>query len=235
MRRPIAHVYVDGFNLFKRSLSGRPELKWLDLVALAEMALPEFEIGKVYYFSARLKPKATFDLTAPQRQQIYLRALETQSPKVHVIFGQFQAISKLMVALPKEDAIDGSSWRKTKVLKTEEKGTDVNLASRLVADLLLGNCEIGVVMSNDSDQVGPIKMLTDEFGKRVGLIFPLEPGQKGNRELRKTNVEFARRITSTQLLACQLPAQIADANGIISRPEAWSQRLNTEGPENGAF
>lgn len=29
--RPRAIVYIDGFNLYRRALSGHPELKWLDL------------------------------------------------------------------------------------------------------------------------------------------------------------------------------------------------------------
>ncbi len=203
------------------SLSGRPELKWLDLVALAELALPEFEIQKVYYFTARLKPGATFDARAPQRQQAYLRALATRAPKIEIVFGNFRSDPRNLVALPKAEDSTGNAWITTKVLKTEEKGTDVNLAGRLVADLLTKSCDIGVVVTNDSDQVGPIKMLTGEFGCRVGLLFPFQPGSKANRELRSTNVEFSRSITLEQLQNSQFDHVLKDSHGDIHAPPDW--------------
>lgn len=221
MHRAKANVYVDGFNLYKRSLSGRAGVKWLDLLALAQLALPEFDIQKVYYFTARLKPGATFDARAPQRQQVYLRALATRAFTIEIIYGNFRVDARNLVALPKVEHASGTAWLTTKVLKTEEKGTDVNLAGRLVADLLTSACEIGVVVTNDSDQVGPIKMLTEEFECRVGLLFPFHEGTKANRELRSTNVEFARTITLEQLQASQFDQMLKDTHGEIHVPPEW--------------
>ncbi len=221
MIRPRANVYIDGFNLYKRSLSGRTGVKWLDLAALAELALPEFKIQKIYYFTARLKPGATFDARAPQRQQVYLRALATRTSKIEVVYGNFRSDPRYLVALPKIEDETGNAWATTKVLKTEEKGTDVNLAGRLVADLLTSACDIGVVVTNDSDQVGPIKMLTDEFKCRVGLLFPFQEGAKANRELRSTTVEFAQSITLQQLQRSQFAHVLTDAHGEIHIPPEW--------------
>ncbi len=222
MTRPRAYVYVDGFNLYKRSLSGRYGVKWLDLFALAQLALPEFEIRKVYYFTARLKPGATFDARAPQRQQAYLRALATHGSRIEIVYGRFRADPRNLVALPRIEHPNGTSWLTTKVLKTEEKGTDVNLAGRLVADLLTKACDVGVLVTNDSDQVGPIRMLTDEFSCRVGLLFPFHEGTKANRELRSTRVEFAKTLTLEQLQQSQFDTVLNDAHGEIHMPVEWA-------------
>jgi hypothetical protein len=42
------------------------------------------------------------------------------------------------------------------VIKTEEKGSDVNLATHLLHDAHMGRFEVAVVLSNDSDLLEPI-------------------------------------------------------------------------------
>ena len=83
MQRPQARVYVDGFNLYNRLLTGHSALKWLDLPALAAHLLPDYDIQLVRYFTAILKPGLTIDPQSPVRQQIYLRALAAD-PRVPI-------------------------------------------------------------------------------------------------------------------------------------------------------
>lgn len=52
--RPVAHVYIDGFNLYnglKRRAEAKglaaPEYRWLNLSKLAEFLLPEYEVATV--------------------------------------------------------------------------------------------------------------------------------------------------------------------------------------------
>ena len=45
-----------------------------------------------------------------------------------------------------------------RVVKTEEKGSDVNLACHLVADAFEKKCDAAFVISNDSDLLEPIRI-----------------------------------------------------------------------------
>jgi hypothetical protein len=47
------NVYVDGFNLFYGALRGSPH-RWLDLGALCSALLPNDEIHRIRYFTARV-------------------------------------------------------------------------------------------------------------------------------------------------------------------------------------
>lgn len=73
-------VYVDGFNLYYGALKGTP-FKWLDMVSLFDKVLqPRHRILRVKYFTARVSGTPA-DPSKPQRQDIYLRALQTSRPE----------------------------------------------------------------------------------------------------------------------------------------------------------
>ncbi len=83
-------IYVDGFNLYYRALKGTP-YKWLDIVALAKQLVPaNHVVDKVKYFTARVS--GAKDPTSPQRQHIYLRAIDTFQ-EVEIYYGLFLAKS----------------------------------------------------------------------------------------------------------------------------------------------
>ena len=135
-------VYVDGFNLYYGALKARPAARWLDLVALSHLLRPDDSIDAIRYFTARVKGDR--DATAPGRQKLYLAALGTL-PLVTVHFGQFRTHP---VAMPL--AKPGPGKRRTaRVLKTEEKGSDVNLATYLLLDGLDVLCEAAMVISDE--------------------------------------------------------------------------------------
>jgi len=48
-------VYIDGFNLYYRALR-KPEYKWVNIQALAQALLPDDDIAKIKYFTARIQP-----------------------------------------------------------------------------------------------------------------------------------------------------------------------------------
>ncbi|MFW5857215.1 MAG: NYN domain-containing protein, partial [Planctomycetota bacterium] len=138
------YVYVDGFNLYYGCLKGTP-FRWLDLVSLCRNLLPQNEILKIKYFTAHVKPNPN-DTTSHLRQEQYLRALAT-TPMVEVIFGHFL---RSTVWMPRAIS-EGGKPQYVEVIKTEEKGSDVNLAVHLVNDAHLDLFDVGVVVSNDSD------------------------------------------------------------------------------------
>jgi hypothetical protein len=123
-------IYVDGFNLYYRMLATRPALKWLNVKRLAENLLrSENVIVAAKYYTARVSGR--IDSTAPARQQIYLDALATV-PEISVYMGNFLTSEKFagMVKPPKFRpplALPPPWPDVVKVIKTEEKCSDVNL------------------------------------------------------------------------------------------------------------
>ena len=121
-QRVKVRVYVDGFNLYYGALRARPAFRWLDLLALSQIIRPSDTIDAVRYFTARVKGDQ--DPTAPGRQKLYLKAISTL-PAVTIHLGQFRTHP---VRMPLANAALGQT-RTAQVLKTEEKGSDVNLAT----------------------------------------------------------------------------------------------------------
>lgn len=223
--RPRLSLYVDGFNLYRRLLAKHPQDKWLDLEALARHIYPDYEVHRVRYFTAIIKPLPGADAQSPQRQQTYLRALAT-FPRTEIHLGKFRVDTRVMPVHPSELLDDGSP-RTVKVKKTEEKGSDVALASMLLVDAMSGDSDLYVVCSNDSDLVMPLRLTKQRLRQRVGLLSPMEPKRASN-ELKQVGLDDHRQITLDALRSAQLPARIADANGIVTRPARWSE--NSEGP-----
>ncbi len=131
-----SYVYVDGFNLYYGAVRGTP-YKWLDVRRLSELLLPGHSIEAVRYFTARVSARKD-DPHKPTRQQIYLRALRTL-PGLEIIYGSF--LSHDVMMLLAEPNPDGPKF--VKVTKTEEKGSDVNLATHLMHDAHLGRFRLG--------------------------------------------------------------------------------------------
>jgi hypothetical protein len=59
-----------------------------------------------------------------------------------------------------------------RVVKTEEKGSDVNVATCLMLDACRRDCEAVVVITNDSDLREPLRIVREELGLVVGVINP---------------------------------------------------------------
>ena len=141
---PKTHIYVDGFNLFYGAVKGT-SYKWLDLNRLCELLLPHHDIQTIKYFTAKVSDRPS-NPGQHKRQLVYLRALRTL-PNVEIIFGHFLTNK---VKMPLANPAPGGP-RIAEVLKTEEKGSDVNIASHLVNDAHNGSFEVAVLITNDSD------------------------------------------------------------------------------------
>ena len=102
-----------------------------------------------------------------QRQQAYLRALKT-IPGLSIHYGHLLAKTKRRPLARQPQ----TGPRTVEILDTEEKGSDVNLASYLLLDGFEGEYEMAVVISNDSDLELPIRMTRTKLGKEVGGLRP---------------------------------------------------------------
>ena len=148
-------VYVDGSNLYYGELKDTA-WKWLDLPSLFLKVLPpNRRILTVKYFTAKVSSTLA-DKTKPHRQEVYLRALRHYRPEVKVYFGHFLSHPTTM---PLVHPADNQST--AFVIKTEEKGSDVNLAVHLLNDSWLDVYDCAVVVSNDSDIVEAMRLSSD--------------------------------------------------------------------------
>jgi hypothetical protein len=212
MVRPTVNVYVDGFNLYYGSLKGT-SYKWLDLEALCALLLPNYDIKRIRYFTARISGRPDKP-DSPTRQDAYLRALASR-PKVTIHYGKFlQSTIRMPLAAPQP-----GGPRTVEVIKTEEKGSDVNLATYLLIDAFRKDSDVAVVISNDSDLCEPIRVVQDEFEVPVGLIIP---HSRPSEALRRLRPAFVKQIRRGPLSASQFPEKVTDARGrTISKPTAW--------------
>jgi uncharacterized LabA/DUF88 family protein len=103
------------------------------------------------------------------------------------------------------------------VLKSEEKGSDVNLAAHLMRDAYQGACDCAVIISNDSDLLTPIQMVKVDCGLTIGLI---PPRPKGSLEL-KALADFKIDPRVHILAASQFPNVVATATGDAHKPATW--------------
>ena len=203
-------MYIDGFNLYYGALKGSPN-KWLDLRRLCDRLLPGNDVACIRYFTAKVEGRGS-DPRQPQRQETYLRALRT-IPDLTIHLGQFRSRP---TRLPLTDPpTDGP--RTVSVIRTEEKGSDVNLASLLLRDGFEGRFQTAVVVTNDSDLKLPIEIVRDRPGLGVGVVNPHKPSKR-SRDLSPT---FFRQLRPQILGDCQFPYQLQDARGTFRKPDAW--------------
>jgi len=203
-------VYVDGFNLCYGCIRGTP-FRWLDIYRMCTLLLPQHDISRIKYFTAIVSGRSD-DLQKPQRQQVYLRALATL-PGLEIVLGHFlthRVRMRLANPLPGQNPY-------AEVLRTEEKGSDVNLATHLLSDGFLDDYECAVIVSNDSDLAAPIRVARGYLRKRVGL---LNPHPNPSRMLSK-NTDFWKPIRAGVLRASLFPDVLVDARGPIHKPTGW--------------
>ena len=212
-------VYVDGFNLYYGALKARPASRWLDLAVLSRLLRPDDTIDAIRYFTARVKGDR--DATAPGKQKLYLAALGTL-PLVTVHFGQFRTHP---VAMPL--AKPGPGKRRTaRVLKTEEKGSDVNLATYLLLD--------GLDDRTSRPWSSPMTLILRlRSGRRTVASAPSTSSvrvarhrrQLGRRRLIRchTRDHSWTPLDPALLLAAQLPSPLRLPSGrSIHKPPAWA-------------
>jgi len=201
------NVYIDGFNLYYGCIKNTP-YQWLNIAKMCHLLLPNDNIRKIKYFTALVKARPN-DPEQPLRQQTFLRALQT-IPDLEIILGTFLSHEITMPLAP-----PGKGY--VKVIKTEEKGSDVNIATHLLADGFRDNYELAVIVSNDSDLLEPIKFVTRELGKPVGLFNP----HKNPSIALQSNALFIKQIRKGVLANSLFPDILTDAQGTFSKPTGW--------------
>lgn len=133
---------------------------------------------------------------------------------------------------------NGSAY--AEVLKMEEKGSDVNIATYMLIDAFRKDCDQLVVVTNDSDLAEPVRIINKQLNLPVGIFNPhtsdtaLRKARTTGRPLQharpsvelKKAARFYREITSEgpqcHMALSQFPAELIDARGHrIRKPAAW--------------
>lgn len=240
-------AYIDGFNLYRggRKLCGRGAAgwRWLDVRSLIESSFPAnwqaqgAQLVRVIYCTARVS--GLRDASSPKDQDIYIRALQQHGSIDAVEYGNFvsrvkhaplatmRPSGKPKLVKPQwpvrpQDSTTGTRHPDdvfiVSYLRQEEKGSDVNVATHLLIDVLAGNIQAAVVVSNDSDLKLPIREARTRVP--VGLINPghgrLAGGLAGNASDGAGDHWWAD-LDASRYLAHQLPDPI---NG-LTKPNGW--------------
>ncbi len=234
-------VYIDGFNLYYAALKGSP-YKWLDIAAFCRAVLPDnAKICKIKYFTAKVSDRSQRDNKAG-KQGIYLKALRSHCPELEVIYGHFSvhanagrmvtpgdelerkdilARGKRICGVNRQIFNERKQWKRdpgppVHVIKTEEKGSDVNLAVHMVNDAWSKDYDCLAVISNDSDLAEAMRIVKNERNKTVALI--AMPGRGVAHKLKQQST-FIRSAKKINFEKNQLPNPIPDTK--YHKPIDW--------------
>lgn len=225
-----AIFYIDGFNFYFLRTRYQPQFKWLNMKALADVIVqPGTVVQAVRYYTAPVSGKV--DHGAPTRQQALLSALRTV-PEITVHLGRFLYTEKWAgLVQPPRAKPDGYQWNLPApavvyVAKTEEKGSDVNLASHLVRDAFVNAFDVAYVLTDDTDLVEPIRIVTQEVGKQVCVVAPCRP-RNSNRPIPSPALlqvaSFSHYVDDAELAASLFPPVVErPGKKPLRRPATWT-------------
>lgn len=196
-------VYIDGFNLYFGMLdAGFENCKWLNIKSLIDSYLTHNQqLITIKYFTSRI----TNSPSKQKRQTIYLEALE--STGVEIIYGLYKAKN-----IECENC--GHNWS-----ISNEKMTDVNIATHLLIDAFKNNYDTAILISGDSDLVPPIKAVHNNFSnKAVSVFFPPE---RHNNTVSGA-AKGSQIIGKKKIKDNQFPDKVNKKDGfILTKPESW--------------
>lgn len=237
-------VYIDGYNLYYGGRAhcgaGTPGWRWLDVRELVRpyVGWSASRISRIVYCTARVDPNDS--PSASTDQNIYLEALQRSGSVDTIEEGRYDSWAKeaplvAVVAGTRSPALYASSGQETwdqslplrrassgailaTIRKREEKGSDVNVATHLLHDVLKGDVEAAVVISNDSDLALPLNYARDIVP--VGTINPQAKYLAG--ALAGTPTQGAGRHWWKQLRPTDFRrSQLADPIGSLRKPAGW--------------
>ena len=174
-------------------------------MAFANSLLPhpeEYEIVAVKYFTARVNYNPQ-EPTAQVRQSVYLEGLAAFRPELKIVEGYYKRF-RARFPFAKEPCKSCDKVESATVWKTEEKRSDVNLATEILIDQIESEVDCVVLISGDTDFIAPLYYLKKRCGKKV-LVF--NPHERPSEELRAV-ASYYKHIPRDLPARCQLPYEI---------------------------
>ena len=193
-----AIVYIDGFNFyFGLKEKGLSKYKWIDYFSLSEKITPSgFEPILIRYFTSRIKG----DVDKHDRQQKYLNSLKAHiGSKIDIQYGRFQlfpSYCKHCKASPLYCQNCGNEY-----LIRNEKKTDVNIATTMLADCIEKKADCVILISGDSDYEPILVQLNRLFPKIYRVIaFPPKRRNSGIFHCCEDHFDITKADIETSLL-----------------------------------
>gem|GEM_PF-665562 len=219
-------AYIDGFNLYFGCLKQVPHCRWLDVESfvrtLCKEQDPQTNLLNIKYFTAPIKtglsPRGH---ESSKAQHAYIRALVAHCPIIQIIEGKYFIVSGSYYG----DTKPVDFRKKYKVLRPEEKQTDVNIALHMLSDATDGICDQQVLFSNDSDCAPILSTIRQRHpNMRFGVVPPFlktKTDRHPSRELIDLSDWSRKPISESILLDCQLPERIPTRKKPILKPVHW--------------
>ena len=207
-------VYIDGFNFYYGALKSSG-YKWINPAMLAEKMFPNKNIGRIKFFTAPVKFRPD-NPSQVNDQRTYWRALKTIS-NLEIVEGKFYTSRVRMPRVPSGQLVE--------VEKSEEKGSDVNIAAHMLTDGFLKRYSTAILFSGDSDLVTPVQMVRDVLGLDVIVVNPQLKSSKNKRSskmLREAASMYRPDIKDSYLKDSQFPDVFCDKHGRIEKPKSWA-------------
>jgi hypothetical protein len=239
-------VYIDGYNLYYggRRLCGKGTRgwRWLDVRAMVDSVIMKkgrwtgATISRVVYCTARIG--GTSDPGSIRDQATYIDALQAsgsidvleegyylektavgplalrdQAGRPQLAKTQWPLVVQDPIGSPRPDAVILAQ-----IASREEKGSDVNVASHLLIDVLSGGVDAAVVVSNDSDLKFPLAQARTIVP--VGLINPsqrMTAGALRGQQTEGVGGHWWRKLGFQDFTNNQLP----DPVGALAKPTGW--------------
>jgi len=202
MKRVIA--YIDGFNLYYGLRSKNWKwFYWLNIQEMARLMLkPGQTLVNTRYFTTAVK----HPLDKHKRQAMFLEALRTLSD-FQIYYGHFLASTVTCKNC-------GHTYQ-----THHEKMTDVNIATELMSDAFQDKFDIALLVSADSDLVGPVQMVQQLFRKkRIVVAFPPNRYSNALKRIANAYTHIGRNVLSKSVF----PDQVAKPDGfVLQRPAQW--------------
>lgn len=238
-------VYIDAFNLYygMRDHCGRGTAgwRWLDIRSLANdlAGWGGSTVERIVYCTAYVDPA---DNQAAHRDQaLYIKALREHQSIDVLQLGRYVAWPKNLplartLGTGSAEVIQptgSESWRGLPISRVsgpnggmfmatvrnrEEKGSDVNVATHLLADVFRGEVDAAIVVSNDSDLALPLSIARSVVP--VGTVNPgtkqLAGALKGDRG-EGPGRHWWRKLSAQDYRQHQLPNPV----GRFYKPAGW--------------
>lgn len=197
-------VYVDGFNLyFGLCERGWRKYLWLNIQNLSLLLLHENQhLEHVKYFTSRVRNNPE----KVRRQSLFLDALATLD-QFTIYYGKYLIDKKTCLYCGKTSLVPS------------EKMTDVNIAVELLGDAYKDEFDTAILISADSDLLGPLKAIRTLFPqKRLVVAFP--PCRSSWALQNQAHGFFT--IGESKFRKSQFPESFANLEGfVLKRPEEW--------------
>ena len=202
MQRVVA--YVDGYNLYYGLRSKRWKwFYWLNIQAMVQNLLKRHQsLMHTKYFTTVVKQPPDKE----KRQSLYLEALQT--------LNDFQILYGHWLSNPVTCRKCGHTHE-----AYHEKMTDVNIAVELMSDAFQDRLDMALLVSADSDLVGPVKAIRRLFPqKQVIVAFPPARFSDALKGAAHGYTFVGRNVLSKSVF----PDQVVKPDGfVLVRPEEW--------------